>query len=83
MSIQLRIEVTAADIKNGVPGSFSRCPIARAIRRTTGTRQSVRVMSTTWVGHLCYRLPLCAVKFINRFDDDEACKPFVFTMRRS
>lgn len=80
----LRVRVLKSDIRKGVEGSCSRCPIAIAVRRLAPRGKSVVV---TWdeaiLGHTTtYDLPRVASRFIDRFDEGKPVKPFSFTATR-
>ena len=82
MSNKLTVKVTKTDIKNGVCGSETLCPIARAVRRQTKTRVVVDGVGMT-VGRLGhggreYFLPVNAEEFIWNFDAGNRVKPFKF-----
>jgi hypothetical protein len=95
---ELVIEVTADDIRLGVPGNVCRCPVAIA---------AVRALGGDWAGYLAveedidevlqvslyassravdpyaaYPLPDDAAHFVGRFDDGEPVEPLTFTARR-
>lgn len=84
------ITVTANDIERGQSGSSTRCPIARAVRRTTGRRNlGVYVNISFYDKHgqptSEYALPARAASFMSRFDsfNDNVAKlldPFTFRM---
>jgi hypothetical protein len=94
---ELVIEVTADDIRLGVPGNMCRCPVAIA---------AVRALGGDWAGYLAveedidevlqvslyassravdpyaaYPLPGDAADFVGRFDDGHEVAPFTFTAR--
>ena len=82
---KIRINVTAKDIKEGVPGDGRKCPIARAINRRLGPSCyarviaciSIRAPDDIWCGRsTAYRLR----KFMEGFDFHRAGKPFTFVL---
>ena len=81
----MKIQVTQADIDNGVPGSACHCPIAQSIKRSDKNRYNVAVA----FGFATYneigvpkafkvRLPISAQSFISNIDDGNPVEPFEF-----
>lgn len=86
----LEIQVTAQDIKEGIPLSATRCPIARALRRVTGKIWAVHPSFNGLRAHALvlygdgpqpYDLPKTAARFITRFDKSLNPPPFKFNLR--
>lgn len=77
----MKIDVTAEDIDNGVPGECGRCPVALAIARKLGL-----VGAGIRVGPSAVRirfdgardLPAVARVFVEAFDWDRPVEPFSF-----
>lgn len=69
MKLPVKIKVTTQDIKTGHRFDAASCPIAKALRRTTG-----EVFVFAWrngealIGGEKFRLPEQAEKFIDEFD---------------
>ena len=81
----MKIEVTLKDIKNGVQGKCTLCPIALAFKRSTNFERVY--VNCTSIGVLqygkglkIYKLPKKAQTFVNRFDRQEPVKPFSFEL---
>lgn len=75
----MKIEVTAEDIRYGVPRSNCSCPIARAVKRTRQAYHDVSVGSQDIeIDGKGYLLPLEAIGFICDFDTDKPVAPFSF-----
>jgi len=78
----MRIEVTAEDIKNGVPMEASDCPVALALHRATGRMWRVdsrRICPNEKFGDmLSFPCPPAAAVFVCRFDDCLPVEPFSF-----
>lgn len=83
----MKIEVTASDIKNGERESPSRCPIARALKRST---RHYWLVHEDGVRMLCEEqngsgfeawLPKKADTFVRRFDEGWKVRPFSFHLR--
>ena len=78
----MKIRITDEDIEQGVPCSPSRCPVARAIRRDTGSAASNLTVNgaTIWIGNVYYRTPSSAFDFIFDFDHGDPVAPFEFEL---
>jgi hypothetical protein len=86
---ELVIEVTADDIRLGVPCDASHCPVALAVRRLYPGASAVMVggysdreIEVSWAsGWTAYAMPDEALGFVLRFDDMAAgeAAPFAFT----
>lgn len=72
------INVTSEDIRKGLRGNGSYCPIARAIRRQTKRRVNVAGYSYCLVDRKKYWLPDDAERFVRAFDDFQHVEPFNF-----
>jgi hypothetical protein len=78
----MKIQVTQEDIKNADWPSISNCPVARAIRRTTGNFATLGPFR----GHIikgpppypCFTLPPEVSDRIMLFDESGEMKPFEF-----
>jgi hypothetical protein len=82
--IQMKIDVTQADINKGLQGDMSSCAIAKAVKRSMGDSPSVddqievEINGSTYF----YHIPKKAQTFIDKFDDDKtSVKPFTFVAR--
>jgi hypothetical protein len=87
----LRIEVTAEDIKNGIPEGGDTCPVALAVKRTTN---ATSVWVEPSIALVCYslgmgggcgfnaqfRLPKRMVEWIDAFDDGRPVEPTYMTV---
>lgn len=78
-TVDIEVEVTQADIDEGVAGDCDLCPIARAARRAG--LYGVMVSNSYVIGN-CWdaSLPQVARDFIRVFDDDATVRPFTFTL---
>lgn len=83
------VEVTAQDIKRGVPSEGDSCPIALALKRIGFKNSQVDyhvVTVTKGSGRneteIKFDLPARANKFTRNFDVGVTVKPFKFTVRR-
>lgn len=83
--MQLLIEVTAEDIAKGEQKACRHCPIALALKRTTGLSFNVRsnhISYNSYIPHIS--LPDAAKRFIASFDIYGSrgiwAKPFSFTL---
>ena len=81
----INVYVGKKDIKKGVSGSCSKCPIALALNKK-GFRVDVLMTLVkffdaqgTRVG--AANLPLTAVDFVRNFDGDSPVKPFSFRIK--
>ena len=82
--MQVRIDVTEEDIRQGQPGSRYHCPIAKALNRAfadrlcvfavTPSRLLVLGIDLTLLGK-CW-LPRPAIDFISGFDQELSVRPF-------
>lgn len=80
----IKIKVLAKDIKVGVSEDPKLCPIACAMKRTYGDDPNADIgfLEITIAGKRCiYVTPKKAEKFMNRFDDHKAVKPFSFSAK--
>lgn len=76
----MKISVTKNDIKNGVPLSECKCPIALAIKRKLKTNKvHVEDVSATILDQYIM-LPSIAVSFIKDFDCETEVLPFSFNL---
>jgi hypothetical protein len=87
MSTVLDINVTPDDIRRGIPRDALACPIGLAVRRTIGgegdcvvlvDNESVFLLGSS--SSLVAALPISAVEFTRKFDDDNKVYPFDFTI---
>ncbi len=78
----MKIHVTARDIRNGIPNTTQKCPIARAIRRRVLWRKNVIVGASARISTKYYILPPIAKKFIKKFDNTREGEPFQFELKR-
>jgi hypothetical protein len=88
----LHIDVTEADIADGVPEQCSRCPIALAMERAgraagippLGGSYALAIPGgfTSWVGDrkTAGGLPRIALDWMERFDQARTGKPFSFDL---
>ena len=80
----IRIYVGAEDIKKGRPNQGNSCPIARAIKRYTGTARpnvdggTCRIRKAGKL--LKFNLPKTAQAFITQFDWHNPVQPFSFRL---
>lgn len=75
----VRVSVTKADIAAGVPRDTEMCPVAIAIRRTTG--MLVAVSDYEFIFDKCsVDLPKRVRRFVDDFDFNAAVRPFTFTL---
>ncbi len=82
------IRVTQEDIDTSIIGSFSRCPIAQALKRELQEKEDVYVAIKTfrpifWIGEDVgpdILLPEETRKFICDFDEDLPVEPFEFQL---
>ena len=73
----ITVQVTKQDIKNGMPKEGDKCPIAKAVRRCTGTHRAVFVdESSIEIGAVEYSLPASAKAFVRAFDKGKPVSPF-------
>jgi hypothetical protein len=77
----VRIDVTQEDIDLGMPGKCGKCPLARAIRRATGSLALVsgEDVYASGFAHLA-QLPMEAQKFVKAYDSDQEVHPFSFDL---
>lgn len=83
--MRIKIEVTAEDIQQGKHSSPCACPVACAIRRTTGAYVGV---FGDYIDYCDPRTnedyvitpPLKVERFIHRFDGGKKVQPFSFTL---
>ncbi len=79
----LKVRVTATDIRKGEPEKQDWCPVALAIGRATGLQPSVYadfVALHFEDGYYNADLPQNVQEFIARFDRGHTVKPFRFTL---
>jgi hypothetical protein len=82
--MKLKIEVTAEDIQNGMPGWCGKCPVALAVRRALGGFVKREVASVgvsyaaVYVDSRIHMLPSDARMFVQNFDEGEPVEPFDF-----
>ena len=84
MTSKIVVKVTKKDIKEGVCGSPTLCPISRAVRRQTKQRvyTDTDTLRVGRMGHggRQYDLPPVATDFIWEFDGGSKVKPITFTV---
>lgn len=78
------ITVTQRDINKGCAQDYVGCPIARAVKRTTGRLVEICNSADVVYGdeRVTYRLPKRALNFIHDFDTYGTVKPFTFKLGR-
>lgn len=76
----MKIEVTQADISNGMKCSENYCPIALAARRYSWLLSTKPYVNNGYMrlDNRCYNLPQVAKDFIINFDHNMPVKPFSF-----
>ena len=80
----MKIEVTQDDIDEGVQGSMSLCPIARALKRHFPEGSSIRVGGgRAFVDGVVYQLPHEARIFVKLFDIGWTSSPFAFELTKN
>lgn len=81
--MQLTIQVTEEDIREGWAGLCNRCPVALALSRAPGCPWNVGGSSAAPRDadtDAFVRLPDIARRFIERFDGGDSPEPFTFTV---
>lgn len=83
----LHVEVLQHHIDAGVRGNCRLCPIAVALQRATGEAWSIGMLFDDAIGLPLDRdttdlvtLPSSVATFIRRFDAEEECHPFSFSV---
>lgn len=77
----MKIRVTQKHIRRGVAGESQACPIALALHEATGHRfivDSSELMDDVW--SVRFRAPASVSRFVERFDQEDAVKPFTFNL---
>lgn len=64
----VKVIMTRADVRTGVPGDAGRCPVAIAITRATGSARVTVGPHYITVGYYTTRTPPEAVAFIQAYD---------------
>lgn len=77
-TVTVEIDVTAEDIKFGVPGSCTACPVAIAARRNFPGANVVVISRLTIDGRRSGPFSADVCRFIEQFDDGEAVEPIRF-----
>ena len=78
----LRVNITWAHIRDGIPGSACDCPIALALKDSLLT-DSVKVDSDgIYVNNRKFDVDKKDLKFIDRFDNGKRVRPYWFTLTR-
>lgn len=82
------IEVTKDDIDRGLPNDACLCPLALALKRTTGNTWQVGYSEAVCAiqPSVKFDLPPEAIEFVDRFDNgpidaDDTLRPFKFEAR--
>lgn len=78
----LTVQVTQEDIFRGVRSNSEECPIARALRRKTGSAQVNVEGPTATVNGDRYLMDTTGRNFIQRFDADRWVKPVEILLRK-
>lgn len=77
----MRIDVTQEDIKNGEVGVCTRCPVALAMRRSTGHLWFIdTAILSNADGSTELDTPACVRNFVRRFDTRLQVEPFSFDL---
>lgn len=77
----MRIKVTHQDIRDGITGDCSLCPVIRAIRRETGyPRAKLETSDLVWLNHYPVWLPMEEVLRIQTFDRTGEMMPHEFEL---
>lgn len=74
------IKVTAKDIKEGVAGNCSLCPVALALKRASGQDLVKAGSMYIEVGNNSFQTPPEASRFMFRFDTRLSPLPFTFEL---
>lgn len=72
------ITVTQQHIKMGVKHSFTKCPIALALKAQCAENRILVYRHYATVNDAAVRLPLIATAFIQDFDHQRGVEPFTF-----
>lgn len=77
------VQLTQADIDNGVPGDCLRDPVANALRRLTGVpwRVEQQYCYPDTIERRPYPTPRIVNKFVEAFDNGQPVKPISFELR--
>lgn len=84
LSGPLTISVRRSDIRGATPSDSSDCPIARALKRITGSQSvnvddaTIRYYDANRKRYMVADLPESAKTFVTTFDAEETVKPFEF-----
>lgn len=80
--MKIKIHVLKKDIQKGKQATLSRCPIALAIRRQFPGKTIAVGYGFVLIGHKVFELPPKAKKFLSKFDNSKAVKPFNFFINK-
>lgn len=79
---EIKVSVTATDIRLGVPENPKSCPIARAISRCAPRYYVAVAPDAIYVANHVYKPSDTVQKFIYDFDRENRVKPFKFTLSK-
>lgn len=79
---QLRISVTADDIKRGKRENTKWCPIACAVRKLGKKKRIYVDQDVITLGSVTYKMPQRAGNFVDLFDSGEKVRPFSFVAKK-
>ena len=77
----IRVDVTTADIRLGVPGSEDECAVQIAVERATNERTVSVAAGLICVGRHAIPMPRKVKKFVGDFDEHKPVAPFSFTLK--
>jgi hypothetical protein len=77
----MKIKVQRRHIRDGVQWDWSACPIALAITEVLGVGDVSVGQGVFRCGNTNFGTSRRAERFIERFDDGKAVKPFVFELK--
>lgn len=81
MNVRIAVDVTQADIDNGIRAECKKCPVALALTRVLRKREDAKVhFATVNLRNEAYLMPKRARDWIWNFDDTGDVKPFRFRM---
>jgi hypothetical protein len=82
------VKIRKIDIKQGIPSSHNRCPIALRIRKmipslyyvSVGFKNRLSSSAEIWINNRVYKLPKISAKFIVEYDKGKPVEPFEFEL---
>jgi hypothetical protein len=79
----MKFTLTKSDIKKGIRGDFTSCPVVIRIKRELGSLVDTVTVHTDniLINGIEHKTPKRVVRFINKFDEGKPVEPITFELK--